>query len=601
MEELAMYSLIAMQSRPVLKWAGGKTQLLKELLPRVPAYSGKYLEPFFGGGALFFATLPKNAVLSDSNPELMNVYRQLQSDPEAVIACLQGYENTEEMYYAVRAQNWQALPPSQAAARTIYLNRTCFNGLYRVNSRGVFNAPYGHYENPKICDEPALLAASAALRDVTLLCADYLEVLEEHARPGDFVYLDPPGLFDGSGSALYTKDQFREEDHRRLAAMALRLRDRGCHVLLTSASHPLLRELYAPFSTETVQSSRSISRSGASRKGEDLIVSLPPKVVTPNPPDLTPLPTQISQFPAAVIPGTRQNQLEPIWQAASRFSFSTVWDPFSGSGAVSYLFKAQGKQVLSSDHMAMATIFAKAMIENSTVTLSPEEAASLLLPPAQPDDFVTRTFPGLYFSDADNATIDTLRQNIAALEDPARRDIALAALLRACLRARPRGSFAQTGIRPAPSLETLFLAEAESINRAVFDNGQPNQSLRTDALAAQLPQPDLIYLDPPTNTDWVRRYHFAEGLARDWQNLTIQKRTKTRRFPTYPSAFASKTEAAAAYETLFRRYPGSIFLLSYSPGNPLPADQIVALLSKYKVHVEKLPTPRKREFLILGY
>ncbi len=606
MEELALFSLIALQAKPILKWAGGKTQLLGKLLPKVPSYKGKYIEPFFGGGALFFATLPKEAIIADSNPELINVYQQVKENVEEVIAYLGTYKNTERMYYGVRSQDWTALPPVQAAARTIYLNRTCWGGLYRVNSKGVFNAPYGKYDNPKICDEAGLLAASAALQNATILCADYWDVLEEYARPGDFVYLDPPCLpLDGVGSQLYTKEQFKEADHRRLAQMVLHLRDRGCHVLLTNANHPLLGQLFADFPMDVVSSSRSISRSGASRKGEDMIVSIPPKTVTPGVPDAAPLPGQWNAFPAALFPDTRTHHLAAIWQAASRFQFSTAADLFSGSGVVSYLFKAQGKQILSCDHMAMNALFARAMVENSTVTLSPAEAQALLQGRNLGDSFVSRAFRGLYFSEAENALIDTLRANIASLEEQAKQDIALAALIRACI--QKQGSFAKVGIREGAPLGDLFLEEVAAVNRAVFDNGQENTALWADALDAA-GQPDLLYLDPPAGIDYVRKYHLTEGLARNWRGVEIQKRSRTRKFKSYPSAFASKKDASAAYDALFRKYAGSILLLSHSPKNPVPLNEMTAIMKKYKAQVEVIEVPsaskrtaKKTEYLILGY
>ena len=124
------------KAKPILKWAGGKTQLLGELCAKVPSHYGKYIEPFFGGGALFFALAPEHAVLADSNPELINMYREVASNAEQVIAYLEQYENTSERFYEVRALDWKHLPPAEAAARMIFLNKTCFNGLYRVNKKG---------------------------------------------------------------------------------------------------------------------------------------------------------------------------------------------------------------------------------------------------------------------------------------------------------------------------------------------------------------------------------------------------------------------------------------------------------------------------------
>ena len=189
-----MATIKALQARPVLKWAGGKTQLLDELLSRAPKTYGKYIESFFGGGALFFALKPQNAVIADSNPELINMYRQIANNVDEVIDRLKKYHNTQEEFYAVRQQNWMTLSPAEAAARMIYLNRTCFNGLYRVNRQGQFNVPYGKYKNPKICDEENLRQVSKALQGVEILCGDYLLVLEHYASAGDFIFLDPPYL-----------------------------------------------------------------------------------------------------------------------------------------------------------------------------------------------------------------------------------------------------------------------------------------------------------------------------------------------------------------------------------------------------------------------
>ena len=246
-------TLSYIQAKPILKWAGGKTQMLNDLLPKVPSSYGRYIEPFFGGGALFFALQPENAIIADSNPELVNMYRQVANNLDDVIDYLKKYKNTSEMFYQVRALEWTELPPAEAAARTIYLNRTCFNGLYRVNRKGQFNVPYGKYVNPKICDEENLHAASKALQKAEIVCGDYLLVLEHYAKPGDFIFLDPPYLpiSEYSDFKRYTKEQFYEEDHVELAKMVMRLHEMGCSVVLTNSNHPLVHELYSPFKIET--------------------------------------------------------------------------------------------------------------------------------------------------------------------------------------------------------------------------------------------------------------------------------------------------------------------------------------------------------------
>ena len=167
--------------KPVLKWAGGKTQLLDDLIPRMPEKYERYIEPFFGGGALFFAVRPSSAIIADSNPELINMYKQIAENADGVIGRLDEYKNEKEMFYAVREQDWRKLSKAEAAARTIYLNRTCFNGLPRKQA-GKFNTPFGGYKRPNICDAPTLRAASEALRNAQIICGDYRDVLRENGR-----------------------------------------------------------------------------------------------------------------------------------------------------------------------------------------------------------------------------------------------------------------------------------------------------------------------------------------------------------------------------------------------------------------------------------
>jgi len=178
----------SLNARPVLKWAGGKTQLLKNLLPKIPKDYGKYIEPFFGGGALFFALQPENSVIADSNPEIVNLYHQIAKNPNTVIKHLKQFNNEEKEFYEIRSWIWQDISKDLAAARTIYLNKTCFNGLYRVNRKGQFNAPFGNYNNPKICDEENIWAASDMLNKARIICGDYIDVLKLNAEEGDVVF-----------------------------------------------------------------------------------------------------------------------------------------------------------------------------------------------------------------------------------------------------------------------------------------------------------------------------------------------------------------------------------------------------------------------------
>ena len=258
------------QAKPILKWAGGKTQLLNSIMPKVPESYGKYIEPFVGGGALFFALNPEQAVIADSNPELINMYREVADHVDEVIGYLSQYKNTKEDFYAARELDWIGLSKAQAAARMLYLNKTCFNGLYRVNKNGQFNVPYGKYKSPNYCDKDALYAASEILKQAVIVCGNYVSVLRDYAREGDFIFLDPPYLpiSEYADFKRYTKEQFYEEDHVELAKEVRRLQELGCHVVLTNSNHPLVHELYAPYKIEVVQTKRYISCNGSKRKGD---------------------------------------------------------------------------------------------------------------------------------------------------------------------------------------------------------------------------------------------------------------------------------------------------------------------------------------------
>ena len=595
-------------AKPILKWAGGKTQMLGELMPRVPKEYGRYIEPFFGGGALFFSLKPDQAIIADSNPELINMYLQVAHHVDDVIECLQKYENTSEMFYEVRSLDWQTLPKAEAAARTIYLNKTCFNGLYRVNRNGQFNTPFGKYKNPKICDIDALRLASEALRKADILCGDYILVLEHYAQQGDFVFLDPPYLpiSENSDFKRYTKEQFYEDDHVELAKMIGTLHKRGCYVILTNSNHPLVHQLYEQYKIEVIQTKRHISCHGDTRKGEDVIVTIPPE--KKKAPKSEPLSDQVSLYPPTRFMGSKRKLLDEIWNVASRFEFDTAVDLFSGSGIVGYMFKSHGKTVISNDYMAMSATFTKAMVENNTVTLPMEEAEKLLVQQGDIDHFVSDTFKDLYYTDEENELIDILRTNIAAISDQYKKAIAMTALIRACTKKRPRGIFTYTGHRYddgrkdlQKSLSQQFLEAVEAVNNAVFDNHKANKSVNGDAMALTGITPDLVYIDPPyysplSDNEYVRRYHFIEGLARDWKGVVIQEHTKTKKFKSYPTPFSTKDGAYNAFDKLFRKFSDSILIVSYS-SNSLPTQEdMVALMKKYKEHVEVVPVDYKYAF-----
>lgn len=597
-------------SKPLLKWAGGKTQLIPQLLNAMPSHYNKYIEPFVGGGALFFYLSPNNAVIADSNYELVSLYKEIAKDYRPVLELLEQMPNSEDFYYEIRSKDFLSLTPLEAAARTIYLNRTCFNGLYRVNKSGQFNVPYGRYKDPKIADTALLKTASETLRGAQIIHGDYKEVLLKYADKGDFVFLNPPYLpvSQYSDFKRYTKEQFYEEDHRELALEVLRLTELGCHVVITNSNHPLVHELYSDFHVEVFSTKRNINSKSSMRLGHDVLITALPKVRRNLKSVPGVLPDQIAKFPTTRFMGSKKKLLTPIFDAVKDLEFETVVDLFSGSGIVGYMFKAQGKRVVSNDHMYMSQIFSKAMIENNSTTLDLTKAKKLLQSSSESDKFVQKKFKGLYFSHKDNVTIDNLRANIKKLDDPYEHAIAISALIRACTKKRPRGVFTYVGDRYDDgrrdlqiSLADHFLEATKVINNSVFSNSKKNLAKYGDAMQFKPLKNALIYIDPPyftpkSDAEYVRRYHFLEGIARDWNGVEIQENTVTKKFKSYPTPFSTRLGAASAFDTLFKKFSNSILLVSYS-SNSLPTmDEMVSLMSKYKEHVEVIPINYKYSF-----
>ena len=257
--------------RPFLKWAGGKTQLLPHLIHRIPNSFNRYIEPFIGGGALFFALQPKVALIADCNQELINCYQVVRTDVEALIEELKVYRYDKEMYYAVREldrrPDFGELSRVKRAARLIYLNKTCFNGLYRVNSKGYFNVPFGTYTDPTIVDAENLRACSKVLQRTVIQSGNFEQVLEI-AEAGDFVYFDPP-YAPSSGTAdftSYSKEGFDDAAQEMLLLVCLQLNQRGVKWMVSNSNTTLIQELYRGFKVEPVGASRAIN-SKASKRG----------------------------------------------------------------------------------------------------------------------------------------------------------------------------------------------------------------------------------------------------------------------------------------------------------------------------------------------
>lgn len=591
-------------SRPFLKWAGGKTQLLPSLLPLVPQKFNTYLEPFLGGGALFFALAPKKAILSDANPELINVYTQIRDHLNSVIKCLAPYQNDKELFYHVRSLNWQDLDPAEAAARFIFLNRTCFNGLYRVNRTGQFNVPFGNYKNPKILDKDLLKSASNALSKCEIINADYKDVVTSHAKEGDFIFFDPPymPISEYSNFKRYTKEQFNEQDQTDLASTAKKLQSIGCHSIITNSNHPFIIKLYEGSTIYTHRTKRNINCNGDKRNGEDIIIvqySNTHKQYTQQHHQSNDDTERLHKFPSTRYMGSKSKLIETLRGVCKQFCYKTAADIFSGSGIVSYMLKGEGKTVYSNDYMFLCSTWSKALIENKNATITQDEASSLLLPNHKTDKFVEKTFGDLYFTKSENVLIDNIRANIWHIEDEYKKSLALSALTRACFKKRPRGIFTYTGHRYddgrrdlKTSFEEHFINAISTFNNAVFDNGQDCFSTRCDALDFTHPV-DLVYIDPPyystqSDNEYIRRYHFIEGLARNWEGVDIQWNTKTRKFKNYPTPFSKKETTHQAFKTLFSTFSDSIIIVSYS-SNSLPTlAEMKSLLKTVKRHIEIL-------------
>ncbi len=246
--------------RPPIKWAGGKGQLIPQFEQLFPGRIDCLAEPFFGGGAVFFHLLPRQAVLLDTNKELINFYLVVRNNLESLLLDLRRHQNTAEYYYRLRALEPDSIDDVQRASRFLYLNKTGYNGLWRVNSKGRHNVPYGRYKNPKILDEESLRKVSAVLQGTEIMCADFSHILDI-ARPGMFIYMDPPyhPLSDTAKFTSYTAESFREKDQSRLAGVFQELDRRGCLVMLSNSDSVFIRELYAEYNITVVTAKRNIN------------------------------------------------------------------------------------------------------------------------------------------------------------------------------------------------------------------------------------------------------------------------------------------------------------------------------------------------------
>lgn len=255
--------------RPFLKWAGGKGQLIQQYIPHFPRHFSTYYEPFLGGGAIFFYLQPGRSYLMDINPELVNVFCCVRDNVEALIHLLKQHRDRHcsDYYYQIRSSIGGS--NVERAARLIYLNKTCFNGLYRENSKGLFNVPIGRYKNPAVCDPELLRASSWALKNATIEVQPFETVLDYATGSKDFVYFDPPyhPISATSKFTAYNRFSFSPEDHIRLRDTFRILAERGVQVMLSNSDCPFVRDLYKDFVIHTIYASRSIN-SNAEKRGK---------------------------------------------------------------------------------------------------------------------------------------------------------------------------------------------------------------------------------------------------------------------------------------------------------------------------------------------
>lgn len=265
---------------PVVKWVGGKRQLLPEIRKYIPEKFTIYYEPFVGGGAVLFDIQPKRAVINDVNFELMNLYEVIRDNVDLLIEDLKKHKNEKEYFYEIREldrdkEKYRQLTKVERASRLLYLNKTCYNGLYRVNQAGQFNTPFGNYKNPNIINEKVIRAVSDYFNwaDITFKCCDFEESVKGIGK-GAFVYFDPPydPVSESANFTEYSKDGFTKEDQIRLKKLCDRLNDKGIKFLLSNSATEFIIDLYKDYKIEIIQARRSINSDGRKRGEVDEVL-----------------------------------------------------------------------------------------------------------------------------------------------------------------------------------------------------------------------------------------------------------------------------------------------------------------------------------------
>ncbi|WP_246682261.1 DNA adenine methylase [Mesorhizobium sp. B3-2-1] len=322
------------------------------------------------------------------------------------------------------------------------------------------------------------------------------------------------------------------------------------------------------------------------------------------------VPERAMRYPELRYMGSKKRLLPWIFEALNTLDFESAMDPFSGTGSVSYLLKAMGRRVVSSDFLRFPSIVARATVENSTHHLDGRAIKRLLVRPKDADDFVIRTFKGIFYTPEDLRFLDRLSHNIRSLDTPHQQALAYAALFRSCLKRQPRGVFTISGDLSRYddgrrdlklSIEEHFLEQIEVYNATVFDNGRRNQALQTDLFDLPNRAIDLVYLDPPyvprsDDNCYVKRYHFLEGLSSYWQDQPIDMTTKVRKIAKKHTPFSYRRTAIDAFDRMFARFSKSIIALSYSSNGYPDLVELERLMRRHKRDVRVFEKPHTYHF-----
>jgi DNA adenine methylase/adenine-specific DNA-methyltransferase len=311
------------------------------------------------------------------------------------------------------------------------------------------------------------------------------------------------------------------------------------------------------------------------------------------------LPVRAKSYPQLRFMGSKHRLLPWLHEILSQVEFDTALDAFSGSGCVAYLLKSMGKEVTTNDFLNFAGVLSTALVENSSHVLRPQDVARLLAEPAEPESFIEDTFRGIFFTPEDLRFLDGIWANLRKLRNPQRKALALAALIRSCVKRQPRGVFTVAGDPERYkdgrrdlrlSLRDHFIEQVDVFNRSVFDNGRANRALRGDVFAVDPGGFDLVYMDPPyvprsDDNCYMKRYHFLEGLSCYWQGMTLLEDTRVKKIKKPYTPFSYRRDSLHAFDRLFSHFRKSILALSYSSNGYPDLDVLVRLMRKHKSSV----------------